>query len=167
VDASEHRELGTRYDVSGFPTLKFVPKGSKDAVAYESGREVADLVAFMNEKAGLAYTADGGLKPSYGRVAALDALVSAGGITADTVKKVQAAAGTLEAAQKKFGELYVKAAEKVAAKGAGYVDTELARLEKMLDGGNVSPDKAAAFKLKANVLKAFKGEPASDATEEL
>ena len=78
MDASEHRELGTRFDVSGFPTLKFVAKGGKDAVAYESGREVADLVAFMNEKAGLAYTADGGLKPSYGRVEALDKLVAAG-----------------------------------------------------------------------------------------
>lgn len=80
---------------------------------------------------------------------------------------MQAAAGKLEAAQRKFGDLYIKAAEKVAAKGAAYIDTELARLEKMLDGGNVSPDKAAAFKLKQNVLKAFKGEPAMDATEEL
>lgn len=79
VDASEHRDLGSRFDVSGFPTLKFVPKGSKDAVAYESGREVADLVAFMNDKAGLAYTADGGLKPSYGRVEALDALLPSAG----------------------------------------------------------------------------------------
>lgn len=90
-----------------------------------------------------------------------------GGITADTVKKVQAAAGKLDAAQKKFGELYIKAAEKVVAKGAGYVDTELARLEKIIDGGNVTPDKKAAFLIKANVLKAFKGEPTKDVTEEL
>lgn len=79
MDANEHRELGTRFEVSGFPTLKFVPKGSKEPVAYEGGREVGALVAFMNDKAGLAYTADGGLKPSYGRVEAMDALLSAAG----------------------------------------------------------------------------------------
>jgi protein disulfide-isomerase A6 len=89
------------------------------------------------------------------------------GVSADTVKKLQAAAGKLSAAEKKFGELYVKAAEKVVAKGAGYVDTELARLAKLVNGDAISADKKAAFLLKTNVLKGFKGEPATDVTEEL
>jgi hypothetical protein len=83
------------------------------------------------------------------------------------VKQLQAAAKKLDAAQQKFAEIYVKAAEKVVAKGAGYVDTELARLAKMIDGGNVSPDKKAAFLLKSNILRGLKGEPVSDVTEEL
>jgi hypothetical protein len=78
VDASEHRDLGSRFDVSGFPTLKFFKKGAKDAEAYEAGREVADFVTFLNDKAGTAYTAQGGLKPSYGRLEALDKLVEKG-----------------------------------------------------------------------------------------
>lgn len=80
VDASEHRDLGSRFGVSGFPTLKFFPKGGdvKEPEAYEQGREVADFVGFLNEKAGTAYTAQGGLKPSHGRVEALDKLVAAG-----------------------------------------------------------------------------------------
>ena len=83
------------------------------------------------------------------------------------MKKLQAAAAKLSAAEQKFVELYVKAAEKVVAKGAGYVDTELARLAKLMDGDGIAPDKKATFLLKSNVLKGFKGEPATDMTEEL
>lgn len=90
-----------------------------------------------------------------------------GSITTDRLEKLQVAAKGLEAAQQKFGDLYVKVAEKVLAKGAGYVGTELERLSKLIDGGSITPDRKAAFLLKANVLKAFKGEPATDVTEEL
>lgn len=94
-------------------------------------------------------------------------ITSGGSVTADTVKKVQAAAKKLDGAQQKFGDLYVKAAEKVLAKGAGYVPTEMERLAKLIDGGSITPDRKAAFLLKMNVLKAFKGEPATEAPDEL
>jgi protein disulfide-isomerase A6 len=29
VDADQHKELGGRFEVKGFPTLKWFPKGSK------------------------------------------------------------------------------------------------------------------------------------------
>lgn len=41
-----------RYDVSGFPTLKFFPKSNKAGEEYEGGRDVDDFVAFFNEKCG-------------------------------------------------------------------------------------------------------------------
>ncbi len=80
VDASEHRELGSRFDVSGFPTLKFFAKGDTAGAAYEGGRGVPDFVSFLNEKAGTAYTPEGGLKASYGRLEALDKLVADGAL---------------------------------------------------------------------------------------
>lgn len=52
VDADKHRELGQRFEVKGFPTLKWFPAGSLTPEAYSGGRTAADIVAFVNEKAG-------------------------------------------------------------------------------------------------------------------
>jgi hypothetical protein len=41
-----------RFDVSGYPTIKFFPAGSGDSENYEQNREVEDMVTFINEKAG-------------------------------------------------------------------------------------------------------------------
>jgi protein disulfide-isomerase A6 len=51
VDADQHKELGSRYGVSGFPTLKFfTPTGEVEN--YEGGRTAEDIIAFINSKAG-------------------------------------------------------------------------------------------------------------------
>jgi len=52
VDADQHRELGSRYEVTGFPTLKYFPAGSTTPEAYNGGRTAKDIVTFINEKAG-------------------------------------------------------------------------------------------------------------------
>jgi protein disulfide-isomerase A6 len=52
VDADKHRELGSRFEVSGFPTLKYFPAGSTTAEVYSGGRSAKDIVNFINGKAG-------------------------------------------------------------------------------------------------------------------
>jgi len=52
VDADKHKELGGRFGVSGFPTLKWFPAGSKEGEAYNGGRTAQDIVSFINGKAG-------------------------------------------------------------------------------------------------------------------
>ncbi|TYZ57069.1 hypothetical protein PybrP1_012506 [[Pythium] brassicae (nom. inval.)] len=52
VDADAHKELGSNYGVSGFPTIKFFPKGSIDPEDYKGGRSEDDFAAFLNAKAG-------------------------------------------------------------------------------------------------------------------
>lgn len=52
VDADQHRDLGSRFDVHGFPTLKFFPKGSKTPESYEGGRTAEDLINYINGKVG-------------------------------------------------------------------------------------------------------------------
>jgi protein disulfide-isomerase A6 len=54
VDADAHRDLGTRFGVSGFPTLKLFVKGA-DVTAptdHNGGRELDDLVQFVNDATG-------------------------------------------------------------------------------------------------------------------
>jgi len=52
VDADAHKELGSRFDVHGFPTLKWFPKGSSTPEDYNGGRAAEDIINFINEKAG-------------------------------------------------------------------------------------------------------------------
>ena len=96
--------------------------------------------------------------PTAGRVPSLDELVaSAGSISEATLTKGKEAVQNLQGKAREYGDLYIKAMEKVVAKGSDYLDTELARLIKLVESGNISPDKRVLFLLKQNVLRALKG----------
>lgn len=53
VDADAERSLGERFDVKGFPTLKWFPKGSTAPEEYEGGRTADTIVSWVNGKTGL------------------------------------------------------------------------------------------------------------------
>ncbi|CAI5515449.1 unnamed protein product [Closterium sp. Naga37s-1] len=50
VDCDEHKDVCSKYGVSGFPTLKWFPAGESKPEDYKGGREASDLVEFVNEK---------------------------------------------------------------------------------------------------------------------
>ena len=52
VDADAHRPLGEKFDVKGFPTIKWFPKGSKEPVEFDGGRTAPDIVEWVNKKTG-------------------------------------------------------------------------------------------------------------------
>ncbi|KAF9556147.1 hypothetical protein EC968_008430 [Mortierella alpina] len=53
VDADAHRELGSRFDIKGFPTLKWFPKGvNGDPEDYSGGRDLDSLASFVTKKSG-------------------------------------------------------------------------------------------------------------------
>lgn len=52
VDADAEKELAGRFEVRGFPTLKWFPAGSTEPEDYSGGREAADFVEFINGKTG-------------------------------------------------------------------------------------------------------------------
>ena len=53
VDADEHKELGRRFGVQGFPTLKWFDGKSDKAVDYTGGRDLESLTKWVTEKTGL------------------------------------------------------------------------------------------------------------------
>ena len=53
VDADAHRDLGSRFGVSGFPTIKWFPASSESPEDYSGGRTASDIVNFINGKTGL------------------------------------------------------------------------------------------------------------------
>jgi len=52
VDANEHSSLGSRFGVSGFPTIKYFAANSLEAEEYQGGRTAEDFVTFINQKSG-------------------------------------------------------------------------------------------------------------------
>jgi len=50
VDATEERALGEKYEVQGFPTIKFFRDG--EVSAYEGGRSADDIVNWLKKKTG-------------------------------------------------------------------------------------------------------------------
>ncbi|KAL1683229.1 thioredoxin-like protein [Schizophyllum commune] len=52
VDADAHKDLGSKYGVTGFPTLKWFNENG-EAEPYESGRDLTSLVSFIETKSGV------------------------------------------------------------------------------------------------------------------
>ena len=48
--STDHKSLGKRFGVTGFPTLKWFDGKSADPIPYESGRDLEALQAFVKEK---------------------------------------------------------------------------------------------------------------------
>ena len=53
VDADEHKSLGRKFGVQGFPTLKWFDGTGKDPEDYNGGRDLDSLSAFITEKTGI------------------------------------------------------------------------------------------------------------------
>lgn len=53
VDADAERDLGKRFGVQGFPTLKFFDGKSDKPTEYKSGRDIASLTDFIIDKTGV------------------------------------------------------------------------------------------------------------------
>lgn len=76
-------------------------------------------------------------------------------MTKDTLAAAKKIVAGLEGKDKANGEHYVKAIEKILAKGTSYPATEVARLSKVIGGGNIAAEKRSLFLLRSNILKAF------------
>jgi protein disulfide-isomerase A6 len=53
VDADEHKDLGRKFGVQGFPTLKWFDGKSKEPQDYNQGRDLESLTKFITEKTGI------------------------------------------------------------------------------------------------------------------
>uniref|UniRef100_A0A452Y1Q8 protein disulfide-isomerase n=3 Tax=Aegilops tauschii subsp. strangulata TaxID=200361 RepID=A0A452Y1Q8_AEGTS len=159
LDADKYTSLAEKYGVSGFPTLKFFPKGNKAGEEYESGRELDDFVKFINEKSGTSRDSKGQLTSEAGLVASLDALVKEFHSAADDkrkeiLSKIEEEAAKLSGPAVKHGKIYVNVAKKILQKGSDYTKKETERLHRLLEK-SISPSKADEFAIKKNILSAF------------
>jgi len=158
IDADKYRDIGSRYGVSGFPTIKFFPKDNKaDPISYDGARELPDFVTYLNEKTGTTRTPEGTLGASAGRHPELDAIVSTffghddkKGLVTKAEDLVKSLTGDALAS----GKMYVKYMTTAIEKGKDWVVAEVQRLERMASG-SVSPAKLDEFTRRKNILSSF------------
>jgi len=159
VDATEEEAIGAKYEVQGFPTIKWFPAGSGEAEDYQGQRDLESFVSFINTKAGTQRMKDGSLEFAAGTVPVLNDLIKARAAKVDIAffDALKAASGNFDAGSKEeaYAKVYIKVAEKVLEKGAGYVANELARLGSLISKGSLLPKARKTFQLKHNVLSAF------------
>ncbi len=151
IDADQHRSIGERFGVTGFPTLKFFARDQKDSpFDYNKGRALEDFVEFINEQSGTQRTSSGAYSDKAGRTDELDALAK------EFMSSKDKRAAILEQVkQNPKGDAYAKAMQKIQEKGAAFAEKEKARLQKIIESGSVDAARADDMKLRQNVLSAF------------
>ncbi|SAL97702.1 hypothetical protein [Absidia glauca] len=159
IDADVERAIGTEYDISGFPTIKFFPANGGEPIPYDGTRNEAGFLEFLNRHCNTRRVAGGGLDAVAGRIAHLDQLardfVKASGQEAkkEIHTKAVDAAAALE--NSRYAKYYAKLMEKVVEGGDAFINKERARLEKIVKSNTVTPAKLDDFTVRQNILKAF------------
>jgi len=154
IDADAHKDIGSKYGVSGFPTLIYYSKENKDGERYNGGRELPELLAHINTQAGTHRLESGRLEETVGRDSALDELAQKFISNPSERASLVSQAETL-AKSNKNSEWYPKFMNVIIKKGDDWIAKEHDRLKGMLDGGDLSGDKIDEFTIRTNVLNAF------------
>merc|ERR1711885_85271 len=156
VDADSEKDLGSRFGIQGFPTIKFFSKTNKDGEEYNGGRSEQDFIDYLNDKCGTNRVSGGGVGDKAGRVDEFDAL--AGTFMGDILSREQAIMDiekSFDLGNKKSGEYYLKVMKKIMDRGDSYVETEIARLKNLLEG-QMKVDKRDQMLKRKNILNVFK-----------
>lgn len=161
-DADAHRDLGSKFGVSGFPTIKYFPKDNKKGEDYGGGRTADDFVNFINEKVQTDRVIGGGFLPSSGRISELDTLatkfMASNAATKNTileeVQKLENSDSIKSDKNAKYAKFYTLAMKKLVT-DPDYISKETARLERMLSSATLKPSDFAQFNKRKNVLNAF------------
>ena len=159
LDAEAENAKATAKDlgVSGYPTIKFFPKGSKEAEEYSSARSEDALVDFVNEKAGTYRLVGGGLNTKAGTVEAIDNIlqkyVTGKGIS-DIAQVTKDVTEALKGVSNTSTEYYLKALAKLTG-NPEYAMKEQTRLAGLLKKGGMSPEKIDELQKRSNILAKF------------
>jgi len=155
MDADHHKNIPGRYGVSGYPTLKWFPKSNKAGEDYQGDREELGFVKFINEKSGTKRLVGGGLTADAGTIPELDELAKDFVESSDKNSVLEKAKAVADDHDSEYATYYIKVMEKIHSGSADYPQTEAARLQRVLDGGNVNADKVDSFQIRKNILAKF------------
>merc|ERR1712093_761381 len=170
ADNADNRPVAQRYGVQGYPTIKYFPADGSAPEDYRSGRSDEAFIEYINLHAGTHRTAGGLLNTLAGRVPSFDEFVSKYlGASADSRATVVAQAK--EAAAQLTGDAnataaayYIKVMDKLSS-SSDWVQTELARLQKMASKrGAMAGKQLDDLQMRQNILSAFATAKASAAS---
>ncbi|KAK9468520.1 thioredoxin-like protein [Lipomyces arxii] len=143
------------YGVSGYPTIKFFPKGEAvDPIDYDLGRSPEAFVNFINGFAGTHRKMDGSLDEFAGIDLEFAPFIyklreDTDGELMDAVAEAVEFARTAKGPNAKY---YAKVIEKYSVKGMKYLKSEIARLGHILARGQMAREKSDQFTVRYNIL---------------
>ncbi|KAF1837741.1 protein disulfide-isomerase A4 precursor [Decorospora gaudefroyi] len=152
AEAENSKALAQEQGVQSYPTIKYFPKGSTEALPYEGARGEKDFVEFINTNAGTHRAVGGGLNAMGGTIEAFNAILEKfQGSYGEGAKEAKSIAETL---QDKYAQYYVKVFDKLAA-NKDYAAKELKRLQGLIAKGNLAPEKMDDLVSRSNILRKF------------
>jgi len=158
VNADKYRELGQKYGVTGFPTLKFFKKGSKTPQDFQRGTESA-MIDSVNSLAGTARDVSGKLNPTAGRITELDEIakkfVQANKEEKkELLSKAEELSNGYDNLKKKSSSYYIKTMQKIES-NSDYASKELERITRIINSASASASSLDEFQVKKNILSVF------------
>lgn len=160
-EAENSKALAKEQGITGYPTIKFFPKGSKEPVPYEGGRTEKEFVEFVNTKTGTHRLPGGGLDDNAGTIPTLDSIVAKHAPNKSFSKLSDEIKKAAKNVQDQYTQYYIKVTEKLND-NAGYVEKEFNRLKKILEKGGLAPEKVDDLVSRSNILRQFLGEKAEE-----
>lgn len=170
ADDAANKPIAARFEVKSFPTIKFFPKDWTVPMAYPGGRSADAFASFLNEHCGTERTGSGLLSDAAGTVIELNALAhdymasipsreqiynNAKEYAASLVSAGEATTEEATRKAKAAADYYVRAMERIKAKGEAWLETEKTRLGALLASQNLAGKKLDELKVKINILNAF------------
>jgi len=136
VDANNEKDLESRFRGKKYPLFRFFSKQNKDGRIYLGGRSEEDFINFLNRQCGTSRVTGGGLDETVGRLDIFDEIAEKfmSDINREKLISAMERHPDIESYDKKTVEYYVKSMKKVVEKGASYIQVEISRLQKILDG---------------------------------
>ncbi|GAM35798.1 hypothetical protein TCE0_017r04398 [Talaromyces pinophilus] len=165
-EAENSKSLAKEFGIQGFPTIKYFPAGSSEAVTYEGGRAENNFVDYINEKVGTHRVVGGGLDEKAGTIPTLDSLVAKYVPTKSFAKLSDEIKKSAKNVQAQYAQYYVKVTEKLK-ESEGYVTKEFNRLTKIVSKGGLAPEKLDDLISRSNILRQFLGETEKESKDEL
>lgn len=157
AEAENSKATAQAQGITGYPTIKFFPKGSTEPEPYSGPRTEEALVDFVNSKAGTYRLPGGGLNTKAGTVETIDNIL-AQYVTAGGIKDVEKAAVEIKKVAQdvkgKSVEYYLRAISKLSG-NPDYARKEQSRLAGLLKKGGLAPEKADDLQRRYNVLSRF------------
>ncbi|KAF8977472.1 hypothetical protein BGZ46_007373 [Entomortierella lignicola] len=157
VDATVDKTFADKYEVSGYPTIKFF-NANGQVEDYTGGRTEQDFIDFINQKTGTQRVAGGLLNSEAGRIPELDVLAEKFAKTSSQDEKKTISTKAIELAgtlsNNSSAKYYTRFFEK-ALTTPNYAATEAARLAKIIKNKSVNRARLDEFSIRHNIITVF------------
>ncbi|KIX08267.1 protein disulfide-isomerase domain [Rhinocladiella mackenziei CBS 650.93] len=157
AEAENSKATAQAQGITGYPTIKFFPKGSTEPEPYSGARSEDALVEFVNSKAGTYRVVGGGLNSQAGTIEVIDNVL-AKYVTANGLKDVEKATAEVKKVAKDLKDKSVNYYLRAIAKLTGnpeYAMKEQTRLAGLLKKGGLAPEKIDDLQKRSNILSKF------------